>query len=141
MEQKDYLMNQINEMGRVLGKILADLFRLKIQGKVSDSVQFVNHSLKQKIAFGFDELLELPARKMVDLLQIEQGFNDENLESLADLMHETAELNDLKSDSILSNHLNQRALEILEHLNDYSETFSVTRGNHIRKIKVRMKNS
>ena len=90
---------------------------------------------------GFDELLELPARKMVDLLQIEQGFNDENLESLAELMHDTAELNDLKSDSILSNHLNQRALEILEHLNDYSETFSVTRGNHIRKIKVRMKNS
>ena len=141
MEQKDYLMKQINELGRVLGKILADLFRLKAQGKVSDSVQFVNQSLKQKIVLGLDELLEIPMNEMLTLLQTEKNFNDENLESLAELMSETAEIHDPKSDQKLSNRLNLRSLEILEFLNEHSGSFSITRENQIRKIKNRMKNT
>ena len=134
-------MKQINELGRVLGKILADLFRLKAQGKVSDSVQFVNQSLKQKIVLGLDELLEIPMNEMLTLLQTEKNFNDENLESLAELMSETAEIHDPKSDQKLSNRLNLRSLEILEFLNEHSGSFSITRENQIRKIKNRMKNT
>ena len=134
-------MKQINELGRVLGKILADLFRLKAQGKVSDSVQFVNQSLKQKIVLGLDELLEIPMNEMLTLLQTEKNFNDENLESLAELMSETAEIRDPKSDQKLSNRLNLRSLEILEFLNEHSGSFSITRENQLRKIKNRMKNT
>ena len=45
MQQEDWLIRQINQLGRVLGKILSDLLGLKTQGRVSEGIEAAEQTL------------------------------------------------------------------------------------------------
>jgi len=42
MDQEDYLIRQISQLGRVLGKILAGLLGLKATGQINSGIETAN---------------------------------------------------------------------------------------------------
>ena len=47
MEQQDYLKKQIDQLGKVLGKIFSDLFGLKSNGQINAGLEITNQTLKK----------------------------------------------------------------------------------------------
>lgn len=56
MEQRDYLQKQIDQLGRVLGKLLADLIGLKNQGEISEGIEIISQKLKDELDLDLESL-------------------------------------------------------------------------------------
>ena len=130
--QQDYLIKQIDQLGRVLGKILANLLGLKNQGIVSETIEIVNCSLKDELGFDFDELLAIPTDNFIETLIFEKAFNNQHLNCLADICFETAELESKQSKQKL---LYQRALLLYEYLEKAENIYSLDRHLKMDKLK------
>lgn len=48
MEQKDYLMRQIDQLGQVLATILGKFLRLKTEGQVLEGLEYARQSMKEE---------------------------------------------------------------------------------------------
>lgn len=70
MEQEDYLKRQIDQLGRVLGKILADLMELKAQGQVGGGMEAASQALKNELGLNIDELTTIPAEKFITRIRV-----------------------------------------------------------------------
>ena len=56
MEQRDFLQKQIDQLGRVLGKLLADLIGLQNQGEVSEGIEITSQKLKDELDLDLESL-------------------------------------------------------------------------------------
>ena len=135
MEQRDYLMRQIEQMGRVLGKILADLIGLKQQGQVSEGMGIVEQTLKSELDIDIYELIKIPVDDFVETLKKDKNFADENLDSFADLLFHIAGIFNQKGGNQKAKDLFQRSLVIYEYLHETQNTYSFERFNKIQDFK------
>lgn len=136
MQQEDWFMKQINLLGRVLGKILANLLGLKAQGQVGEGIETADQSLKSELDLDIDELTSIPADYFIETLKEGRNFNDDNLEKLADIFFLiTEELDRKGTEADKMNKLYIRSLTIYEYLDETGSTYSVDRHHKIEKIK------
>lgn len=136
MQQEDWLIRQINQLGRVLGKILADLLGLKTKGQVGEGIEAAEQALKSELDLDINELAAMPADRFIITLREGNQFSDENLEMLADILLTIAdELNQIDTDNEKKKKLYEKALIIYEHLDKTGSTYSFERHNKIEKIK------
>lgn len=136
MQQEDWLLRQINQLSRVIGKILADLLGLKNQGRVGEGIEAAQQALKNELDLSIDELVSIPKERFIKTLQESKKFNDENLDNLADLFLVIAEELDQKGmDNEKKKKLFERALTIYQYLDKNSSIYSFDRHYKIEKIK------
>lgn len=132
MERSDYLEKQINQLGRVLGTILARLLTLKNastpETKLSSSAA---EAFKNELDIDLDALMALPDDTFVEELQTKLNFNDENLDQLADLFTLLAQEN--SGDIALG--LYQKVLAIHLFLQEKSSVYSLQRQWKIDDIR------
>lgn len=132
MERSDYLEKQINQLGRVLGTILARLLTLKNastpETKLSSSAA---EAFKNELDIDLDTLMALPDDTFVEELQTKLNFNDENLDQLADLFTLLAQEN--SGDIALG--LYQKVLAIHLFLQEKSSVYSLQRQWKIDDIR------
>ena len=134
-ERKDYLKKQIDQLGRVLGKMLADLLGLKQQGQVSEGLQMVDETMQKALSLNLISMIAVSPRELVDWLKREHQFQPEHLEPMADILYESAEGFLLQKDTQTAHALWERALAIYEHLEATETTFSLERHYRIEEIK------
>jgi len=130
MEQQDHLKRQIDQLGRVLGKILSDLLDLKNQGQVNDGVEIADQALKSEIDFDIQELIDIPSDKLIDLLTKQRDLTNENIEKLAEILYIIAD-NRLEGNKKLY----EKCLTIYEHLVKVENIYSLDRQWKIQRIK------
>jgi len=136
MQQEDWFMRQINLLGRVLGKILADLLGLKDQGLVGEGIEAVKQTFISELNLNIDELISIPLQWFIKTLREQKDFNDEDLEKLADIFFLIAEeFNQRGKESEKKKKLFRRSLIIYEYLDKTGSTYSVDRHTRIEKIK------
>ena len=129
MEQ-DYLKRQIDQLGKVLGKILAEILRLKKQGNVSDVVLVSHQMFKSELDLDIDEILNIPYSDFAERLVAEYDFNNNALSKLADILLSLAERNADKREAIHS-----KCIQIYEYLDKTERTFSFDRQAKIEQIR------
>ena len=56
MEQRDLLKDQIEQLGKVLAKILPDFLGLKSEGQISQGIEITNHRLRSELDIEIEEL-------------------------------------------------------------------------------------
>ena len=135
MEQEDYIKRQIDQLGRALGKILADLIGLKTGGEMSEGIEEADQALKNALNLKIDDLISIPAEKFVQTLQEAGKLNNDNLTILADLLLLIAEeLDQNEPENEKIKNLYMRSLTIYEHIDKTSSTFSFERHYKIEKI-------
>ena len=88
MFQEDYWLRQINQLARALGKLVFDFMGIKNTGLIEEYHQVADKILKEEIDYNLTELLDIPDDEFVSHLLRKDGFNDANLNLLADLFYE-----------------------------------------------------
>lgn len=136
MEQRDYLQKQIDQLGRALGKLLADLIGLKNQGEVSEGIEITSQKLKDELDLDLESLINMPTDEFLPSLQLKKNFNKEGLEKLADILLIIADETYIKQEKEKSKGFYFKSLNIYEHLEKTETTYSFERHYKIERIKM-----
>jgi hypothetical protein len=137
MQQEDWLIRQINQLGRALGKILADLLGLKALGRVSEGIETADKNLISELDLNMDALTAIPTELFIKTLQEGKQFSNDMLEMLADIFLIIAEeFEQSGKDEEKKKKLYERSLTIYEYLDKTSATYSFERHYKIERIRV-----
>jgi hypothetical protein len=136
LQQEDYLKRQIDQLGRVLGKLLADILGFRSKGQVNAGIETTNQVLKNELGLNIDDLISISDGDFIKILQDEKKLNNENLDNLAEILFLFAEEPDSPdADNSKVNMLYEKALILYEHINETSSVYSFDRHLKIEKIK------
>jgi|SRR6056297_777103 len=138
MEQKDYLMRQIEQAGRVLGKVLADLTGMKNQGKLQEGIGQTEQTLQSELGLSIEELIGIPVDQLINSLLEKEHMFQENFEKLADLLVELGDGYEQQNYLEKSRDLYQRALVLYEHVDEAGSAFSFNRHSKIQQLKAQL---
>jgi hypothetical protein len=87
MEYRDYLMDQVEQMGKVLAKIFSRFLGLKSEGKVAKGIEVSNQQLKTELDIDIDKLINLSVDELKKQIN-ELKLTPSHLESLANYISE-----------------------------------------------------
>jgi hypothetical protein len=141
MQQSDYLLRQIEQLGRVLGKILADLLGLKNQGEAHAPFDFASAAFLNELDMDLPALLALPESEWIPALTALPNWNESHLETFADILLELAEGLDSRGERERAETLYPRALLLYRYLDESGAVFSFERHNKMDRILNRSSNS
>ena len=69
MEQRDYLMRQIEQLGQVLAKMLARLLGIKQKGSPSFGLEELRQTYKNELDIDLEELIHIPENDIIIFLK------------------------------------------------------------------------
>ncbi len=133
MEQKDYLLREIEKIGMIISVIRQKLFggsedlSISIEHQMDD----LKGMLLDEADFDIDKFLSSDVNESNEYVISNKGFSVENIEQFADLLSQIA----LAKNSADSKKYLQKALQLYELCNLKSKTYSVDREKNIMKIK------
>ena len=139
MEQRDYLMRQIEEMARVLGKILAGLLGLKTEGEVTEGIETARQTLKSELGLDTDEIMQVPPSDLIPFLKEKKQFNDLLIEQLANIFFYMSGAPFHNNKIPPNTGLAGRSLLMYEYLDRSSKTFSFERQEKVRALTAVLK--
>jgi hypothetical protein len=134
-EKRDYLMQQIEQMGQVLAQMLAYLLGMKMTGNASLSLDEIRQTYHDRLNLPLDLILETPKEKIIRLLTEKVKYMDRHLEKMGDVLSETGDLYSAAGDQVSAKDLRGKALVIYTHLQDTEKTFSMERMQKISRLR------
>jgi hypothetical protein len=120
LQRQDYIIKQINQLGKVLSKLLADVLGLKHDLKITEADSIVNSVFEKELGFNFDEFLAIKDAQFIPFL-ISNKFDLASMEELANLFFEIGTSSTEKEKQIICF---SKAKIIYNHLNTERKTFS-----------------
>ncbi len=87
MQQRDIIKDEIEQMGRALGKVLAEFFALKNKGATSLAIEVTNRDLQSEIDLDINKLAQLNAEEMEAYVN-SKILTDHHLDQLANYVFE-----------------------------------------------------
>ena len=125
MERRDLIQDEIEQLGRVLGKIVATFLGMKSQGNVQAGIETAEQQLQSQLDLDVNRLLELEGRDLIDYLQ-GLRFTADHLEDLSTYLLESVQdqLADCDPEAVLRV---QKAMELLDIADELSKTASLER--------------
>jgi len=132
MEQKDYLLREIEKIRIVLEAMLN-----KIKGgnndipPVNEDFDTVNKLFITDTRVDLNTLLKSDINQFDSIFKKENGYNETNIEQFADILAEMAS----KAEGDLKDQLNQKALETYEYVDALSNSFSFGRKMKMDALK------
>ena len=140
MEQEDYIKRQIDQLGRVLGKILAGLLGLKSQGSAGDVAAELTLELEDVLPLNGGDQASMPDDLFLEMIKDERKFGEENLGKLAEILHLLGEeysrpgLAGKKGKNFY-----EKALRVYEYIDKTGKTYSFDRHLKIEAVKHALK--
>ncbi len=131
MEQQDFLMRQIDQLSRVLAKLLADLVGPN-KGQVSESIEVTNQTLKTEIGLNIEELMTIPEDKFIETLRSNRQLSNNDLDAIAHVFYALAEMQQAAEQKYK---LQQLALTIYDYLDVNNTTYSL--DSHLKMKQIR----
>jgi hypothetical protein len=131
MEQQDFLMRQIDQLSRVLAKLLADLVGPS-KGQVSESIEVTNQTLKTEIDLNIEELMTIPEDKFIETLRSKRQLSNNDLDAIAHIFYS---LGEMQQDAEQKYKLQQLALTIYDYLDFNNTTYSLDRHLKMKQIR------
>ena len=133
MEQKDYLLREIEKIGLIISAIRQKL----LGGKENLSITLKSHveaakgMLLNGTDFDLDKFLNLNIEDSNKYICSFEGFNVENIENLADCISQIG----FSDESDKFKKYLEKALQLYELCNLKSKTYSLERETNIKTIK------
>jgi hypothetical protein len=73
MEQRDYLLRQVELFGQALEKLLAKLLNMKNQEQISSVVEITNQAFSEELKWDANTLISLGTNDLIKLLITEKS--------------------------------------------------------------------
>jgi len=133
MEERDYLLREIEKIGAIMSAIRQKIFGGKGNLVVTFETQMeiAKEMLLEEAKFEFDKFLELNIEDSNEYICSFNGFNVENIELLAENIFQIG-LNDPSENS---KKYFDKALQLYDLCNLKSKTYSFERNTNIQKVK------
>ena len=139
MEQRDYLMRQIEQLGEVLAVMLARLLGIKQKGDKSLGLEELRQTYKSELVLDVEELIKIPKEEIIENFLKKNKLIEHHLETIAELLQVTGE-NLISYDRVEDgNKILQQSLYILEYLQTTSKIYSINRVMKIEYLKEMLK--
>jgi len=133
MERRDLIKDQIEQLGKVLGTIIAGFFGLKSQGKVEQGIEITNEKFKEEMDIDINKILRIEYSDLSIYLS-NLKLSPEQFEKLIDYIIEIGEYT-LNTDKKKGINILERVLEMYTILDTKSNTYSFTRIKKEKRIK------
>ncbi len=130
--RQDYLKKQIDQLGKVVAKLVADLMGLKSDFRITEAEELVNTVFEKELGFNFDEIVEQSNENLISFLNTDKKFSQETMEDIANIIFELGMVIEDKNKQ--ANYF-QKAILLFEHLNTERKTFSFDFMVKINKMK------
>ena len=131
MEQRDYILREIEKISVMLLAMLGKFKRIKSKKQFEQERALVNQHMEESGGLTIDKLLSFTDEEIISYSDKNKGFDPGNIELLADLLNVFAEnLPDSES-----RNLNKKAVLILEYIDRETKTFSMERSLKIKELK------
>ena len=124
MEERDYLMRQFNQFARAMGKILAELLKLKDQGNTPVTIATVQQQLKTNLNLTIEDIVNIPAGHFIQKFIDDFDADYSGFEDLANLLYQVAHLFEAQNEMEKAVPLYHRALLVYQYLTNTGNTFS-----------------
>lgn len=133
MEQKDYILREIEKMGMIISFIRQKFFSGKgnLSISIEDQLKDMKGMLLTETNFDLNKFLSLNVEESNKYISSFKGFSIENIEQLAGCISQIC-LGENSADS--KRHL-EKALQLYELCNLKSKTYSLERDKSIITIK------
>ncbi len=130
MEQRDLLKDQIEQLGRALGKILSDFLGFKSKGNVEQGLEISNERLQSELDIDIEKLISLDESDLIEYI-FTRDLTETHLEILSEYLFEIGKTQASKSDFEL---YLMKAIKLLDIADKTSRTLSFERINKKSKI-------
>ena len=133
MEQKDYILREIEKIGMIISFIRQKFFSGKgnLSISIEEGLKDVNGMLLAETNFDLNRYLSLNVEESNEYISNFKGFSVENMEQLAGCISQIG----LSENSVDSKRYLEKALQLYELCNLKSKTYSLERDKGIIKIK------
>ncbi len=128
MEYRDLLKDEIERLGKVLAKVIADFFDRKFEGKSEIAIETAKQQLKTELDIDIDLILQYSEN------ELEKYFSDRKISA-----SHTEKLSDLFVGFETPEHL-KKAILLLDLADKLSKTISFERINKKLSIENNIKN-
>jgi len=125
MEQRDFIKDEIERLGRVLGKIVADFLGTNSPGLVEHSIQISQEQLKGELDIDVNALLVLDTKDLIEYL-VNRNLTFGHFEQLALYLKEVG-LHELDRDKRKAKNYLVRSLDLLNAADEISRSASFER--------------
>ena len=133
MEQKDYLMREINKIGLILNAFRQKIFGGKenLTTNIENQIETAKGMLFNETKFDFDKFLDSDKEESNEYVCSFEGFNVDNIELLAKCISQIG----FSEKTTNSKKYLAKALQLYELCNLKSNTYSFEREANIQTIK------
>lgn len=131
MEHRDLIKEQIEQIGRVLGRLLADFFSMKTEGDLDLAIEETNAQLKSELDLDIDQLIHFSSEDLAKYI-LERKFRDTDIEKLANYFYEIGQFR--KSNAQPSAPYFKTAQALLAINDSFSKTITFERIALLQKI-------
>jgi hypothetical protein len=130
MQQKDYILREIEKIGAMLRMIIRRLFEWKENEEQEEKLEQFASGLALESNVELENLLKLKKEDFSEYFDENKGFNAVNIELLADLF---AHLSDI-AESEKAIQYKMKAIELYNYIDETGRTFSMERANKLKKL-------
>ncbi|MBN1388317.1 MAG: hypothetical protein JW965_07715 [Bacteroidales bacterium] len=134
MEQRDYILREIEKISVMLLGMLGKYKRIMSEKQFEQERAMIDNELKEAGELSIDKLLSFTEEEIISFIDQNKGFDQGNMELLADLLIAFAK-NLHENESI---NLIKKAVLILEHIDSKTKTFSLERSLKINCLKEKL---
>ena len=133
MERRDLIKDQIEQLGRALGAILARFLGTKAAGNVTQGIEIANESLQSQLDLDVELITTLGTPELEKYLS-QRNLNSEHLETLADYFIAWAD-SVITTDPEKARTLYQTVLRLYDIIDAWSDLYSLERFEKERRIR------
>jgi len=131
MEQKDYILREIEKIGAMLRMFIRRRFEQKeTQEEEQETTQDFSEFCDET-GIDLDDINHLDKKDFPGYFNVNKGFNTENIELLADFLVELSK----SSVATIPEKLTNKAIELYKYVDEISKTYSIERAAKIQKLE------
>jgi hypothetical protein len=131
MEQRDYLLRQIELMTQTLANLIRRLLGLN-EITEEEAEQATDEMLKDNLNISINVILDTPLDKLVDLILKQENIHETNIDLFAEILVINAKAS---NDSKRKRKLFERANILYSWLDQKTGTFSIERHQKMNEIQ------
>lgn len=134
MEQRDYILREIEKISVVILAILGKFKQIKSKKQFEDERSMIDNELKDSIGLTIDSLISLKEEDLISFIADRKDFDTGNMELLAGLLVAF----EANMDRDEGHTLLKKASGILEYIDRETRTFSMERAMKINELKAKL---
>jgi len=135
MEQKDYLMRYIEQ----LGKVLAYLLGFREKGDSKGGMEVIDESLKDMCKMDSAEINAIPEKLLVEELCHRRKLMLDQIKFIAELLFQEGEFMEMGNRSREAITRYRKSILLLRHIDTVEKTYSLERMQRIEFLESRIK--